>query len=90
MKLVFLIILFLTIALLLLSACGGGTPEQQARTQYEHEQRFDAEMERLEREGLPREENESGSGRFFVEFSAVVFLFICGGITGWIIRGYEE
>lgn len=82
MKAILISVILLAIAFLLISGCGIGTPEQQAREQYEHGQRFDAEMERLEREGLPDEETFQR-----LNWTSFIIGFITGGTATIILVG---
>lgn len=80
MKPIIISVILLAVASLLISGCGAGTPEQQAQEQYEHSQRFDAEMERLEHEGLPDK-----AERDWVSFTIG---FVIGGTATLILIGF--
>jgi hypothetical protein len=81
-KIIISLVLFTVLFTLL--ACGAGTPEQQARMIHEHGQRFEAEMERIEREGLePKEEKSTSSNYSFV---LLLMIFVAGMGVGALAR----
>lgn len=79
MRSILISVILLSLAFQPISGCGISTPERQAREQYEYDQRFDAEMERLERGGLPDKTER--------DWKSFIIGFVIGGTAAFILVG---